>query len=183
MKILFAAVLLLSPLVAFAADAKPAARKSDKPALRENLLVAYAQAYSINELLPELKSAYSVACLRPESFSVLEALDMIMQPSIKTKKNIGGLLANAAALAEKDKDANHFATLAANELAVMVKNVEILSAEAQSCADWIKKQQDPATGLSWGPARTHATLNAARAKEFDASADLAAAKAIVEKTK
>lgn len=189
MKTEILAVLLLAPLAAFASDAGKTV--SGKAKLRDALRLAHAKAFSVTEVLLGAEKAYSIACKDEKSFTTLMMIDMMISHSLKTKKSIASDLAAAAASAAPDAAAHEAAVALVAELGALPSGVAALMAPAKRCETFMRDKDLAANKAStddygdstWSAAAMHAGTNVRRLAEFDAAAELKAARALVDKTK
>lgn len=181
MKTLILAALLFAPLSARAADAAK---------LRSALNMAFAKAYSVCEVLAGAQKAYSIACKDERSFTTLMALDVMISYSLETKESIANDLAAAKAEAAPDPAAHEAAAALVQELSAIDAGLARIMEPAKRCEDFMKAKDsardaaDPdGDDMTWDASRQHASINVLRLKKFDASALVAAARAIEAKTK
>lgn len=181
MRTTLVALMLFVPLSAGAAD---------KTKLRSSLSLAYARAYSVCEVLGGAEKAYSIACKDEKSFTHLMMIDLMISYALETKSSIAGDLAAAAAEAAPDAAAREIASALVSELGSIAGSVAKIMAPAKRCEDHMKAKDsaldaaDPdGDDMTWDAARQHASINVRRLGKFDATAEIKAARALVEKTK
>lgn len=181
MKTLILVVLTFAPLSARAADAVK---------LRAALNTAYANAYSVGEMLGGVQKAYSLACKDDKSFTTLMALDIVISYSLETKETIAIDLAAAKAVAAADPAAHAVAAILVKELGAINAGLARILEPAKRCEEFMKAKDralDDADSegddMTWDASRMHAGINVRRLQKFDATALLAAAREIEAKTK
>jgi hypothetical protein len=161
----------------------------DKATLRAQLTLAHGMTYAVNEFLLGSVDIYSLACRNAESYTTLMMVDMILSYALETKQSVAKALETAAAVASSDVAAQATAISVVRELNAIATSVAKVMAPAKRCATFMSEKHTAANNASadgdqtWSAARSHALYVVERLDKFDATADIKAAQAIVEKTK
>lgn len=171
-----------------APPARSPASPADKELLHSRTQSAFGAAISMFTVFSLIETAYPIACDRPESHTALRMIDMMISRLLDNPEFIANCLLEASAVASSDVIANSTARALVVGFGTMSTRVAGIMVRAKRCEDFMTAKDEAAknasggSDMTWNAARSQASINVARLSQFDVSAGLKAAQALVVKT-